>query len=145
MSGALLKNYLRNIIFVYEHKTNSGFGAPEKCMARNIDKKSGMNTFVSTRQNIWAMRASTFAIVFLCLYSILNHTAAQGDGPPTKVRGVIEGLSPEEREYILSLNHPERRVFIIEHLIHQENSGVIPEFYGRQRQSGFRYYSTNQY
>ena len=102
-----------------------------------------MNTFASTRQNIWAMCASTFAIVFLCLYSILNHTAAQGDGPPAKVRGVIEGLSPEEREYILSLNHPERRVFIIEHLTHQANSGVIPEFYGRQRQSGFRYYSTN--
>ena len=75
-----------------------------------------MNTFVLTRQNIWAMRASAFAIVFLCLYSILNHTAAQGDGPPTKVPGVIEGLSPEEREYILSLNHPERRVFIRERL-----------------------------
>ena len=85
---------------------------PKIVWLEKLDKKSGMNTFVSTRQNIWAKRAATFAIVFLCLYSILNHTAAQGDGPPTNVRGVIEGLGPEEPEYIFSLNHPERRVFI---------------------------------
>ena len=97
-------------------------------MQRNLPKFYGL-TF----------SAFTSAIILFGLQSLDKEAVAQRKGPSPEIKAIIQSLSPEEREKFFSLDHSERRGFIMKRLPNRRNRGHEPANLGRGAQKGFRY------
>jgi len=85
----------------------------------------------------------TSAIIFFDFLSLNNEAEAQRRGPSPEVKAIIQSLSPEEREKFFSLDHIERRQFIMKRLPNKKIEGQQPAHTRREPKKGFRYFKTN--
>ena len=102
-----------------------------------------MRVFYSFVISIWIFLASTSGILGLYFCLIVKDAAAQGKGPTPEVKAIIQSLSPEERANFFLLSREERRAFINKRLPRRPKLGGGAGIFGKERQRGFRHFSTN--
>ncbi len=84
----------------------------------------------------------TSGIILFDFVSLNNEAKAQRRGPSPEVKAIIQSLSPEEREIFFSLDHFERREFIMKRLPSRKIESQQPAHTRRNPQKGFRYFET---
>ena len=102
-----------------------------------------MRVFYSFILSFWIFLASTSGIVGLYFCLTTGNATAQGVGPPPEIKAIIQSLSPEERANFFLLSRQERRAFINKRLPRRHKPGGEVGVFGKERQKGFRHFSTN--